>query len=97
RGLRLRQVQLLLEVLVHDIDHAVAQSPEEEQRTYENKREGEAASGLVPEHSLIGRHRGRRMILTVRGREDGRQNAECGNAECRMWKRALIPSSDFRL
>ena len=44
-GLRLVEVQLLLKVLVHDVDHAVADSPEEEQRA--DQDEGEDQVGAV--------------------------------------------------
>jgi hypothetical protein len=46
-GLRQRQVQLLLEVLVHDVDHPVAEAPQEEQAAHE--REGQDEVAPVPD------------------------------------------------
>ena len=42
--LRQGQVQFLLEMLVHHVDHPVAESPKEKQRTDENERERQVSA-----------------------------------------------------
>jgi hypothetical protein len=57
RGLRLVEVEFLLKMLVHHIDHAVADSPQEEQRTDQDKREDQVGSiGANEEAFLFGAH-----------------------------------------
>jgi hypothetical protein len=51
--LGLAEAEFLLEVLVHDVDHAVAHSPKEEQRTDENKREHEVVPVFAYEETLL--------------------------------------------
>ena len=43
-------MQLLLEVLVHHVDHAVAESPEREQQDEEDEGEGDVPAVLELEH-----------------------------------------------
>ena len=53
RRLRLVQVEHLLEVLVHDVDHAVAHGPDEEQRADKNEREHEVVPVLAHEKAWL--------------------------------------------
>jgi hypothetical protein len=46
-------VQLFLKVLVHHVDHSVAESPEEEQRADEDEREEQALSVFGGKKALI--------------------------------------------
>src|ERR1022692_1897443 len=52
-GLGLAQAQLLLEVLVHHVDHSVAYSPKEEQRTDQNEREHQVVPVFAYEEALL--------------------------------------------
>jgi hypothetical protein len=57
RRLGFAQVQFVLEVLVHDVDHSIAHPPQEEQRTNQDKREQEILAVLSYEKtSVIGAH-----------------------------------------
>src|SRR5580658_9187469 len=51
--LGLVEIQLLLEVLVHDVDHAVADSPEEEQRTDQDESEGQVGTIVADEEAFL--------------------------------------------
>jgi hypothetical protein len=42
-------MQLVLEVLVHDVDQAVAETPEQEQRAHQAKGEREVPTLLISE------------------------------------------------
>ena len=73
---RLRQVQmqLLLEVLVHDIDHAVAKPPEREQEHEQEKRERDVASVFDDEHAAA-----RGMRIHPRGSRGARFHRCCSH------------------
>ena len=47
------QMQFLLEVLVHHVDHAVAEAPEQKQRTDEDEREHHVLAVSEDEHALL--------------------------------------------
>jgi len=53
RGLGFAQSQFGLKVLVHDINHSVANSPEEEQRTDEYERDDQIFAVVRYEHALV--------------------------------------------
>src|ERR1019366_5730463 len=52
-GLGLAQAQLLLEVLVHHVDHPVAETPQEKQRTNQNEGECQVPSVVRDEESFL--------------------------------------------
>ena len=52
-GLRFGQAQLLLEVLVHHVDHPVADSPQEKQRADQDEREHQVHAVIAYEEALL--------------------------------------------
>ena len=62
------RLQLLLEVLVHHVDHPVAEPPQQEQRTDQDERERQVTAAVEGEQACFGLLRGHAYVPFYRGK-----------------------------